>query len=64
MNTYYLKRNYPTHDEALLYILELHAVLDDCATYFDNKSDVSDGEDGKSIPNEEMALLLQISKVL
>jgi hypothetical protein len=64
MNTYHLAKNYPTHEDALQYIIELHAVLDDCATYFDNKSDVSDGEDGKPIPNEEMALLSQINKVL
>ena len=64
MNTYHLAKNYPTHDDALRYILELHAVLDECATYFDNHSEVMDGPDGQPVPNEAMTLLTAIEKVL
>jgi hypothetical protein len=64
MGFYHLKQNFPTHDEALHHILDLMVVLEDCATYFDNRSDVMDGFDGQPTPNEEMVLLSAIEKVL
>lgn len=64
MSLYHLSKNYPTHDDALRYILELSEVLEKCADYFDNHSDVSDGPDGQPVPNEAMSLLSEIEKVL
>ena len=64
MNTYHLAKNFPTHEDALQYILKLHAVLEECATYFDNHSEVNDGPDGQQVPNEAMVLLTTIEKVL
>jgi hypothetical protein len=64
MSLYHLKQNFPTHDDACQHILDLMAVLERCATYFDNHSDVKDGPDGQPVPNEEMGLLSEIEKVL
>lgn len=64
MSTYHLAKNFPTHEDALQHILVLMAVLERCATYFDNHSDMSDGPDGKPVPNEAMGLLSEIEKVL
>ena len=61
---YHLNRNFPKHDDALRHISDLMDVLEQCATYFDNHSDVKDGPDGQPEPNEEMALLSAIEKVL
>lgn len=63
MNTYHLQKNFPTHEDALQHILELMAVLEECADYFDDRSDVVDSEDGTR-PNAEMRLLSEIEKVL
>jgi hypothetical protein len=63
-NTYHLKKNLPTHDDALEYIVALHAVLDECADYFDNKSDVLDGDYGVPEPNKEMRLLSMIKDIM
>lgn len=64
MSTYHLAKNFPTHDDALMHILDMMAVLEKCATYFDNHSDVSDGPDGQPVPNEAMELLSEIEAVL
>lgn len=64
MNTYHLQKNFPTHEDALLHILDLMSVLEQCATYFDLKSDVNDGPDGQPAPNKEMTLLSEIERVL
>ena len=60
---YHLHQHYPTLDDALRHIIEVSAVLEECATYFDNRSDVKDGPDGQPEANEEMALLAKIEAV-
>jgi hypothetical protein len=63
MSLYHLAKNFPTHDASLAYIADLTAVLERCADYFNDRSDIVDGPDGPR-PNYEMALLSEIEKVL
>ena len=43
---------------------EMVAVLQECAEYFDGRSDVVDGSYGQPEPNREMRMLQSIEKVL
>lgn len=63
MSLYHLAKNSPTHDASLAYIMDLTAVLERCADYFNDRADVVDGSDGPQ-PNDAMILLSEIEKVL
>ena len=45
-------------------VKEMESVLTECAEYFDNRSDVIDGDDGVPRPNREMQMLQMIDEVL
>ena len=45
-------------------ITDMAELLEDCATYFDKRSDVIDGDYGASEPNEEMTMLTRIQRCL
>lgn len=45
-------------------IKKLTTALEECAEYFDNRSDVLDGPEGTHLPNKEMRLLQMIQEVL
>lgn len=53
----------PLHREAWMEIEKLQGILEECAIYFDNYSDVVDGDNGPEA-NPEMALLQMIQAVL
>ena len=40
------------------------AALQECQEYFDDNSDVVDGDDGQPAPNEEMYMSMMIDNVL
>jgi hypothetical protein len=42
----------------------IYSVLTDCAGYFDNRSDVKDGDYGVPEPNREMCLLELVNRTL
>jgi len=42
----------------------LKAALEECQEYFDDNSDVVDGDDGQPSPNEEMYMSMMIDAVL
>jgi len=50
--------------EAASLIDAMVEVLDDCRAYFDNRSDVSDGDYGIPEANEEMRMVARIDAVL
>ena len=43
-----------------LYIQILQAALQECQEYFDDESDVVDGDDGQPEPNREMYMSMMI----
>lgn len=43
---------------------ELETVLAQCRDYFDNRSDVIDGDYGIPAPNKEMRMLQEIDEVM
>lgn len=45
-------------------ITDMAELLEDCAAYFDKRSDVIDGDYGASEPNEEMTMLTRIQRCL
>jgi hypothetical protein len=47
-----------------LYIRILEAALEECQEYFDDESDVVDGDDGQPEPNREMYMSMMIDSVL
>ena len=48
------------------HLAEMHAALEACAEYFDNRADISSehNEDGSPRPNLEMKMLQMIEEVL
>ncbi len=45
-------------------LADMMVALEQCAEYFDNKSDVKDGENSNPEPNEEMRLLSEIKMAI
>jgi hypothetical protein len=66
VSEYHLRQNFPTYEDLAEYVGKLHEVLDECATYFDQRSDISDetNEDGSPRPNKEMQMLTMIEEVM
>jgi len=48
--------------DLLIHILT--AALEECQEYFDDRSDVVDGDDGQPEPNSEMSMSMMINSVL